>query len=87
MTAPFLFQGLWEGEPGMVKIDPHQRAFRAHRMLALQGLEVDEYLQIEWVTYDEAIACLEKDRREVLTLGSNHYRGWRVSWRVEEKGC
>lgn len=67
-------------------INPHRRAFRAHRTCSLPGFEVDEYLQVEWVTYDEAIQCLERDRREILTVKSTEYRGWRVSWRVEEHG-
>ena len=69
-----------------MKINPHRRAFRAHRMSSLPGLELDEYLQLDWVTYDEAIQCLEADRRFVMTSPASRFKDWRVSWRIEELG-
>jgi len=69
-----------------MKINPHRRAFRAHRTSSLPGLELDEYLQLEWVTYDEAIQCLEMDRRFVLSSSAPRFKDWNISWHIEEHG-
>jgi len=69
-----------------MKINPHKRAFRAHRTSSLPGLELDEYLQLEWVTYDEAVQCLQTDMVEVKAGKYPRLKDWNVSWHIEEHG-